>query len=181
MMERKTMSTEEYVARTIDAGRSWWGITMSLLIVYILFAGSWWWFLPFAAVAYISYYVMLFFVFAWLHATITMPIDVQEQVEAANELNRRMEAGETEGQEIEDLRRRARIEDGCATTTSDTVIGRYMDHDIYEWIDVTTEDGTHRYVFDSVAGKDEDGNPLVPVDGVPYAHLFGVNYKRSPT
>ena len=173
------MSTEEYVARTIDAGRSWWGITMSLLIVYILFAGSWWWFLPFAAVAYISYYVMLFFVFAWLHATIiTMPIDVQEQVEAANELNRRMEAGETEGAEIEDLRRRARIEDGCATTTSDTVIGRYMDHDIYEWIDVTTEDGTHRYVFDSVAGKDEDGSPLVPMDGVPYAHLFGVNYKR---
>jgi hypothetical protein len=64
---------------------------------------------------------------------------------------------------------------------SDEVIGRYMDHDIHEWLELKIGDQVTRYMYEDIAAVQpgSDGHVLVPFeDGV--ALVNGMIYRRQP-
>jgi len=171
------MSMQERIAQTVERNRAIWAALYSVLVIYTLIDQPLWVLAPIGLFGFVSYYAMLFFTALWMELLHSTQVDPQEQLNALTELNRRLAAGES-GAEIERLKKLAGVDEEQTVRISDTVIGRYYDKDIYEWVDLTKNGVTTRFLFHDVAPRDQAGNFLMPRDGQTYLHISGVNYKE---
>jgi len=169
------MSVEERVAKTVDSVRSTWAVCVTVTSLWILFTKPLWWLLPLIGIATITYFVVLFIAGIWLSYRIP-----QEELMAAMEGEAEadfLEIGDDEDPTDEQLQM-AGLTLGAVSNTS-TAIGRYMDEEIFDWIDVLVEpDTTERFFFESITPRDKDGNMLLPNE-VGFAYYQGSIYKMT--
>jgi hypothetical protein len=167
------MSVEERVAKTVESVRSGWAVCVTATSLWILFTKPLWWLLPLIGIATIAYFVALFIAGMWLSYRIP-----QEELIAAVTDNAEAEFLEISDDEdpTDEQLQMAGLTLGEVSDTS-TAIGRYMDEEIFDWIDVLVEPNTtKRFFFESVTPRDKDGNMLLPNE-VGFACYQGSIYK----
>lgn len=133
------MSIDERVYVAAEKATALWAVAVSLATVWILVYAPWWWIIPFAGAAVLTYYILLFIV---------------GFVIGARSVNEKYIANAVAEQ----------VEDGAVgnVLVRGKVIGRYMDKDIFDWIDIKTPTGTTRYTFVGGVQRDRAGNMLLP-------------------
>jgi hypothetical protein len=116
----------------------------SLAAAWILFYAPLWWLLPLIGISFMAYYVILL--------TVGFIIGARYSHEkwAAEATSEALEKTPEDPHLI------------GAVINRGEVIGRYMDHNIHEWIEIKTATGIKRFNFLGGAPFDRAGNMLLP-------------------
>jgi hypothetical protein len=172
------MTQNDTIVNVVERNRSWWGVAMVVIFIYLIFFEPWYYLLGAVVFGVISYQLMILGTVVWLEMSMAgQPISQVDRLEAVERLNELAANGVTEGEEVDYLKNMAGVTNATVVEFSDEVLGRYMDNPIYAWIEMGPEGKLERYVFDDIAQRDKGGNFMLNLDGSIYALLHGVNYK----
>lgn len=141
------MTVDERIEAAVHRAIQIWAICFIAITVFTVITQPLWYIIPLAILGFITYYGSLL-----LTGIIMAYVIVRE--------------GVVEPQITHELELVGR---------SDEVVGRYMDHDIHEWVDLKIADEVNRYFYDTPA-QVINGDIIVPMeDGV--AVVNGVIYR----
>lgn len=180
------MNFEQHVDRALTNFRWAWTFHAAIVgaLLFVLLDGWWLAIIP----VYLSLTYQLGILMVANHLVKNPPMELLEEDTTSeamakfNELNRRFEAGEVEpGPELYKELAEAGLALAVVEETG-PVVGRYQDHDIFEWVEMydATSGKKERFDFHEVAALDVDGTPTYEhVEGKRQAVVNGLIYIRD--
>lgn len=179
-------SIDEIVDRALSSIRKMWFIhaLVATPLLWLLLSG--WWLLLIPIYLSLTYQAAIHMTASSLINTVPQHLlqaeAHTEAMKAFQEIQRRLDSGEIEpGPELYELMERAGIGLAVVEKTSEQILGRYQDSDIFVWVEMydPTSKQVERFFFEEIASADEDGVYQVPhYEGKLSAVVNGLVYTR---
>jgi hypothetical protein len=168
---------DDKVGNVVERTRSIWGACTVIGGSLVLYHCSWPWWLAYIGLSVVTYYGSLYT--AALICAVAW--DYNEIRDGLREKGREaLSARMGETMSLDDHQKlldAAGVQEAELVDFSDPPFGRYMDQDMFDWIDLKAGDTVTRFVYDRIAERDLANHVIIP-DEEGYAHLNGMIYKR---
>lgn len=173
-------SFDDKIATTVERTRAIWGLLTLLGGVFVFLNYDWWAWGAYVVFSFFTYYATLYAV----SLACALLWDGNEIQNGLREKGRSALSAKL-GSEVTDEERQKLLDDAGIVEaelvgTANPPFGRFMDQDMFDWIDLKTNNNnnTTRFVYEHVAQRDVAGNVIIP-DEEGFAHLNGIIYKRA--